>query len=110
MSSGIYKNTCPDCGHPIRVRNSRGLSQLVRVCYLQCTNVGCGATFRANFEFTHRMSPPAVPNASIHLPMADYVMLREASKNADDDQLDFDALLNLDHPLHSTEIGQEGQQ
>ncbi len=94
MSGSTYKNTCPDCGHPIRVRNSSGLSQLVRACYLQCTNAGCGATFRANYEITHRLSLPAIANPSISLPMANWSMLKAASKVDQDNQMDFDDLLS----------------
>ena len=93
MSGSVYKHQCPDCGHAVRVRNSTGLSALVRACYLQCLNLGCGATFKATYEITHRLSPPAVPNPSIHLPMADWAMLRSASRDATDHQMDFDELL-----------------
>ncbi|NQZ32549.1 MAG: ogr/Delta-like zinc finger family protein [Oceanospirillaceae bacterium] len=93
MSGSVYKHQCPDCGHAVRVRNSTGLSALVRACYLQCLNLGCGATFKATTEITHRLSPPAIPNPAIHLPMADLAMLKCASGDSTDNQLDFDELL-----------------
>lgn len=98
MSSSIYKNTCPDCGQAIRVRNSEGLSELVRVCYLQCMNLGCGATFRATYEITHRLSPPAIANPGIALPMATWAMRKNAAKSNQENQLDFDDMLDVNEP------------
>ncbi len=96
MAGSVYKHRCPDCSHPMRVRSSEGLSELVRVCYLQCTNVGCGATYRATYEITHRLSPPAVANPNISLPMADWAMRKLASNDPQENQMDFDHLLHLE--------------
>jgi hypothetical protein len=57
-------------------------------------NLGCGATFRATYEITHRLSPPADANPSISLPMADWAMRKSASKDALNNQMDFDQLLD----------------
>ncbi len=99
MTGSVYKHKCPDCGHAIRVRNSEGLSELVRACYLQCTNVGCGATYRATYEITHRLSPPAVANPSISLPMADWAMRKIASQSHSNDS---ETQMDFDHLLHDT--------
>ncbi|MEM5528098.1 ogr/Delta-like zinc finger family protein [Gammaproteobacteria bacterium AS21] len=104
MSGSVYKHQCPDCGHSIRVRNSTGLSTLVRACYLQCSNLGCGATFKATYEITHRLSPAAVPNPQIHLPNADWTMLRNASRDDQENQMDFDELLDHSKTLNSPTI------
>lgn len=51
-----YGFSCPDCGAPLRVRNSEGLAATFRVLLLQCTNEACGATFRGDATIAHRLS------------------------------------------------------
>lgn len=95
MNSSSYKHACPDCKSRVLVRTSEGLSELVRVAYIRCENLSCGATFRATMEITHRISPPTVPNPAIRLPESDWAIRKSASKGKDTDQMDFDDLLNV---------------
>lgn len=94
-NTSVYKLRCPDCQHGVRVRNSSQEHALLRVGYLQCTNVACGATWRVAMEITHRMSPSAVPNPEIDLPMADSALRRMAMEREHSKQMDFEDLLKI---------------
>ena len=89
-----YKLICPHCRHGLRVRNSYSLHLLLRATYLQCTNINCGATFRAQMEITHAMSPSACPNPEIDLPVADSEIRRQAIEREHSKQMDIEDLLN----------------
>lgn len=103
MSGSQYGLKCPHCRHVVRVRNSVEIHELLRAMYLQCTNVNCGATFRAQLEFTHIMSPSACANPAFELPFADCVMRRQAIANADEKQMDIDEILLTEEPSHESE-------
>ncbi|WP_421865197.1 ogr/Delta-like zinc finger family protein [Motiliproteus sp.] len=92
--SGIYKMQCPHCQGPIRVRNSVAMHPLLRSTFLQCMNLACGATFRGQAEITHEISPPATPNPDINLPMAPAAIRRMAQHDNNEQQMDFDDLLD----------------
>ncbi len=93
MSGSVYKLKCPDCGGPIRVRNSYEQHALLRGLFLQCTNLNCGGVFGGNMEITHRMSPSAAPNPNIDLPLAPSAMRKAAAKKEGDKQMDIEDLL-----------------
>jgi hypothetical protein len=82
-----YKLICPHCHRGMRVRTSDGVHIFLRVSYLQCTNVACGWSVRAEFQMTHEMSPSGMPNPEVKLPIADS-MLRRAAMRSPTDQLD----------------------
>jgi hypothetical protein len=69
---------------------------LLRSTYLQCTNVGCGATFRGQMEITHAMSPSGCPNPEIDLPLADAAIRQAAIERENSRQMDIDDLLQDD--------------
>jgi hypothetical protein len=69
---------------------------LLRSTYLQCTYVGCGATFRGQMEITHAMSPSGCPNPEIDLPLADAAIRQAAIEREGGKQLDIDDLLEDD--------------
>lgn len=94
MSGSVYKLSCPHCQHSARVRNSMPMSPLLRVAYVQCTNVACGATFRAHMEFTHTLSPSACPNPAIDLPLADSAIRQQAVKREASRQLDIEDMIS----------------
>lgn len=75
MSYGLI---CCHCHSRVRIRTSYGRHLLLREAYLQCTNEACGATFRAQFEVTHILSPSGMPNPAIDLPLAPSFMRRKA--------------------------------
>lgn len=83
-----YKLVCPHCQGPLRIRTSAGQHVFLRTAYLQCGNESCGATFRAQFEITHEMSPSGMPNPTVRLPVAPTSIRREAMRKPDDAQLD----------------------
>jgi len=41
-----------------------------------CTNVECGHTYVVNMEFARTLSPLAIPNLSLHLPLSSHVRER----------------------------------
>ncbi|MBV7413586.1 ogr/Delta-like zinc finger family protein [Aeromonas sp. sif2433] len=61
---------CPHCGHSSAVRTSRRMSPLTGVASYQCRNVDCGHTFKAAFEIIATISPSALPNPAIVLPIS----------------------------------------
>lgn len=83
-----YKLICPHCKGSLRIRTSVGQHVFLRTAYLQCTNEPCGATFRAQFEITHEMSPSGMPNPTVCLPVAPAALRREAMRPSHDAQLD----------------------
>ncbi|MFM2480171.1 ogr/Delta-like zinc finger family protein [Celerinatantimonas sp. YJH-8] len=83
----VYRFVCPHCHRTMRVRTSEGISELVRTMYLQCTNEACGGTYRAILEITHQLSPSAMPNPEIMLPMANENIRREAMQDRPEAQL-----------------------
>lgn len=90
-----YKLACPHCRQRIRIRSSNGLNELLRTTYLQCTNEGCGWTGIGSFEITHELSPSAITNPKIDLPVAPYAeRLRALQTRNDDDQLTMFAQLD----------------
>lgn len=93
--SSVYKKVCPDCGTRLRVRNSIGMNELLREVYMECMNISCGATFSGHLEITHRLSPPAIANPRISLPVADSAIRRRAKMSVSDDrQMDIEELLD----------------
>lgn len=60
---------CPHCGYPSNVRTSRPMSPLTGVARYQCSNIECGHCFKAMFEITETLSPSAMPNPAIVLPV-----------------------------------------
>lgn len=83
-----YKLICPHCRGSLRIRTSVGQHVFLRTAYLQCCNEACGATFRAQFEITHEMSPSGMPNPTVRLPVAPTALRREAMRNPNETQLD----------------------
>lgn len=93
MSYGLI---CAHCRAKVRIRTSIGEHLLLRTAYLQCTNEACGATFRGAFEITHTLSPSAMPNPSIQLPMAPSAMRREAVRSLQGDDSQGDLLDDIE--------------
>ena len=61
---------CPHCQGTTRVRYSRQVIATARQLQLQCMEPGCGATYGAQLEITHGISPSAKPNPDVSLRMA----------------------------------------
>lgn len=93
--SSVYKKVCPDCGTRLRVRNSIGMNELLREVYFECMNIACGATFSGHLEITHRLSPPAIANPRISIPIANSALRRRAKMSGiDNRQIDIDELFD----------------
>ncbi|OZI26836.1 hypothetical protein CAL26_05855 [Bordetella genomosp. 9] len=73
-ASGIAVNTigqhCPHCGHFATVRTSETMSPTLRVLYFQCRSLFCGHTWVSHLEAVRTVSPPAIANPAIDLPLA----------------------------------------
>lgn len=82
---------CAHCGCVAYTRSSRQLSPLTQEEYFQCSNVACGHTFTAIREHRETLSPSAIPNPQVRLPLASRAKLSavhlELSKRAGDEQL-----------------------
>lgn len=61
---------CPHCAWGAVVRTSRRLSPLFYEQRLTCTNPDCGHTFVASLIIERTISPSAMPNPAIKLPIA----------------------------------------
>lgn len=66
--TGAFGLKCGHCGSSVRIRNSDGRHICLRILYMQCTNIQCGATYRGMVEVTHQYSPSGRPNPAFHLP------------------------------------------
>lgn len=61
---------CPHCEAPANIRSSRNVTSLVRDLYIQCSDLECGHSFKAQLAITHTLSPSAKPNSRVALPYA----------------------------------------
>lgn len=61
---------CPHCHAPSRVRTSTQDMPTMRELYFQCLNVDCGFTWKAQLAIVWGLSPSAIPNPQIDIPMA----------------------------------------
>lgn len=85
--SKAYGHLCPDCGAPLRIRDSEGMHALMRATVLQCTNdVTCGASFSGAHEIRFRFVPSAKPNPAINLPAAPGWLVKHARQGLQDAQ------------------------
>jgi len=61
---------CPHCGSWSTVRHSVELSPTLRVLYFQCRELACGHTWKSHLEMVATISPSALPNPLIDLPLS----------------------------------------
>lgn len=61
---------CPHCGSVMRIYGSRLLTATYRQLHMQCTNLVCSASYRADLTLTHIISPSGVPNPKVVLATA----------------------------------------
>lgn len=64
---------CPHCGAWAVARSSNVLTTTSRDLFYQCTNVECGHTFRAVLEINCTLSPSAIPNPAVVIPLSKHV-------------------------------------
>jgi len=70
------KMRCPHCESPAHVRTSREISSLTRESYYACSNTACGHVFAAVTEINRTVSPSAIPNPEVRLPLSVHLRRR----------------------------------
>lgn len=60
---------CPHCGGNARAHDSQRLGRLVQATRYACSNLDCGHTFIVHTEVLYTLSPSAMPDASLALPV-----------------------------------------
>lgn len=68
---------CPHCNAPSRVRSSEMETRTIRNLYVQCQNVDCGFTWKAQLAIVHGLSPSAIPNPGVDITMAPASLTRK---------------------------------
>lgn len=61
---------CPHCKARLLVRSNVKQHMLLRILYLQCTNVQCSWSGTASIEIDTQISPSAVPNPHVNLKLS----------------------------------------
>ncbi|HEY9092054.1 ogr/Delta-like zinc finger family protein [Parasphingorhabdus sp.] len=64
------REICPICHDRARVRSSTMVTPTVRDLHIQCMNVDCGATWKSQMQVVYLLSPSAIENPDIDIPMA----------------------------------------
>lgn len=64
---------CPHCRSVSIARSSNVLTVTSRDLFYQCSNVHCGHTFRAVLEVNCTISPSAMPDPMVIIPMSKHV-------------------------------------
>lgn len=70
------KMRCPHCKTWATVRGSHEVSNLTRESYFACGNTACGHTFAALTEINRTVSPSAIPDPKVRLPLSSHVRRR----------------------------------
>ena len=73
-------NRCPPCRTRATARSSRDMSLTFREVTFMCNNPECGHTYVVNMEFARTLSPSAMPNLSLKLPLSPHVRERLAEQ------------------------------
>lgn len=60
---------CPHCRSASFRRSSRMITPMLREVFYACRNVACGHTWKASLIFEHSLSPSAVPDPTLNLPV-----------------------------------------
>lgn len=60
---------CPHCECPGRVRSSDAVTPQHRKIYYFCSNVFCGHSWLATVSYEYGLSPSAIPNPKVTLPL-----------------------------------------
>lgn len=64
---------CPHCRSVAIARSSNVLTSTSRDLFYQCSNVDCGHTFRAVLEVNCTISPSAMPDPRVIIPLSKHV-------------------------------------
>lgn len=60
---------CPHCKSRGTRRTSRRIALTLSEVYYQCSNLACGHTWKASLIYDHGLSPSAIPDPKVDLPM-----------------------------------------
>lgn len=63
---------CPHCGHETFRRSSRLITPIYREIFFACRNIACGHTFKGSLGYLYGISPSAIPNPALDLPLRPY--------------------------------------
>lgn len=92
---------CPHCNSRSLIRNSKLVTPVAKDLYMNCLNTDCGHTWKAQISIVHTLSPSAMPNPEIDLPMAppDYERRRYpgGAREPGNDPGDRDQISIFDH-------------
>lgn len=69
-------NRCPHCRTRAIARTSRDLSLTLREVTFACQKPECGHTYVVTMEFARTLSPSAMPNLALRLPISEHVRER----------------------------------
>ena len=72
--------SCPHCKCAARARTSTALSPMFREVTYQCVNHLCGHVFVCGLEAIRTLSPSAIPDPEIKLPLSQHVRKREIAQ------------------------------
>lgn len=64
---------CPHCKVSSEIRTSRMVSDTMRESIYACTNPECGHTFVVMAEVARTLSPSAVPDPTVNIPLSTHV-------------------------------------
>lgn len=60
---------CPHCRSETFRRSSRMVTATFREIFYICRNIGCGHSFKASLSYEYGLSPSAIPDPAVNLPM-----------------------------------------
>ena len=74
--SRVLSMSCPHCRHRATVRTSSELSPMFREATFACRNNDCGHVFVVGLEVLRTLSPSAIPDPRVRIPMSPHVRQR----------------------------------
>lgn len=88
----VLSQHCPHCGKTATVRTSERLSDTMRALYFQCRDMTCGHTWKSHLEAVCTITPPAIPNPRVNLPLSprSELLQRRIAAHSDPRQLSLD--------------------
>jgi hypothetical protein len=69
----FFSMACPHCKAKARVNASREQSTMVRLLVFSCTNFECGHVFTALLSVEKTLSPSAIPDGDLNIPLSPHI-------------------------------------
>ena len=69
MPARRFGMRCPHCRTPGDIRTSVEEAPTLRLVYFSCRNPSCGHTWRASLVYDFGLSPSAIPDPALELPI-----------------------------------------